>query len=41
VFISARVLERAGMQSLDPDQRVRMQTRIGQKGPMADSIEVI
>ena len=41
VFISARVLQRAGMQNLGPDQRVRMMTRMGHKGPMADSIEVI
>jgi len=41
VFVSARVLERAGMQNLGPDQRVRMLTRMGQKGPMADSIEII
>ena len=41
VFVSARVLERAGIQSLDPDQRVRMMIRMGQKGPMADSVELI
>ena len=41
VFISARVLQRAGMQNLGPDQRVRMMTRMGHKGPMADSIEII
>lgn len=41
VFISARVLERAGMQNLGPEQRVRMLTRVGHKGPMADSIEII
>lgn len=41
VFVSARVLERAGMQSLGPEQRVRMLTRMGHKGPMADSIEII
>ena len=41
VFVSARVLERAGIQSLEPEQRVRMMTRMGQKGPMADSVELI
>jgi CspA family cold shock protein len=41
VFISARVLERAGMQNLGPDQRVRVIARAGQKGPTADSIEII
>ena len=41
VFVSARVLERAGIQNLEPEQRVRMMTRMGQKGPMADSVELI
>ncbi len=41
VFVSARVLERAGIQTLQPEQRVRMMTRMGQKGPMADSVELI
>lgn len=40
VFISARVLERAGLQSIGPEQRVRMAIRNGHKGPMADSIEL-
>ena len=41
VFVSARVLERAGIQNLEPETRVRMMTRTGQKGPMADSVELI
>ncbi len=41
VFVSARVLAHAGIQVLNPDQRVRMMTRMGQKGPMADSVEII
>ncbi len=41
VFVSARVLERAGIQNLEPEQRVRMMIRMGQKGPMADSVVVI
>ena len=41
VFVSARVLGRAGIHMLEPDQRVRMMTRMGHKGPMADSIEFI
>ncbi|MEE8188839.1 MAG: cold shock domain-containing protein [Kiloniellales bacterium] len=41
VFVSARVLELAGIENLGPDQRVRMMTREGQKGPMADSVETI
>ena len=41
VFVSARVLEHAGIQVLNPDQRVRMMIRMGQKGPMADRVEII
>ncbi len=41
VFVSARVLERAGIRDLEPDQRLRMMTRMGQKGPMADSVALI
>ncbi len=41
VFVSARVLAHAGIQVLNPDQRVRMTTRMGQKGPMADRVEII
>lgn len=41
VFISARVLERAGLQTLGPDQRVRVVARVGQKGPTADRIEIL
>ncbi len=41
VFVSARVLAHAGIQGLDPEQRVRMMIRMGQKGPMADSVEII
>ncbi len=39
VFVSARTLERAGLRNLEPEQRVRMATRTGQRGPMAESIE--
>jgi len=41
VFVSARVLERAGMHGLGPDQRVRVVAHSGQKGPTADSIEIL
>ncbi len=41
VFVSARTLERVGLASLESDQRVRLTTRMGQKGPMAESVEVI
>ncbi len=41
VFISARALERSGVESVEPEQRVRMSMRGGQKGPLADSIELV
>ena len=41
VFISARILERAGVASLGTDQRVRVVARDGQKGPTADRIEIL
>jgi CspA family cold shock protein len=41
VFISARTLERNGLMSVEPEQRVRVTTRMGQKGPMAESVELI
>ena len=41
VFVSARTLERAGLTGLEANQRVRLSTRMGQKGPMAQSVEVI
>jgi CspA family cold shock protein len=41
VFISARTLSRAGIESLEAQQRVRVTTRSGQKGPMAESVELL
>jgi CspA family cold shock protein len=41
VFISARMLERLGLGHLEPNQRVRMTIRMGQKGPMAESLEPV
>lgn len=41
VFISARTLERTGLATLQPNQRVRLQTRMGQKGPLAESLEIL
>lgn len=41
VFVSARTLERAGLQMLETNQRVRLSTRMGQKGPMAESVEIV
>lgn len=41
VFVSARTLVRAGLHTLEPDQRIRMTTSAGQKGPAADHVEII
>ncbi len=41
VFVSGRTLERFGLGTLEPNQRVRLQTRMGQKGPMAEHVELI
>lgn len=41
IFVSARTLERAGLTTLEANQRVRLTTRMGHKGPMAQSLEVI
>lgn len=41
VFISARILTRAGIGALEPDQRVRVKTRLGPKGPMAEELMLI
>ena len=40
VFVSLRTLQRAGLTALDADQRVRMWVRQGQKGPMAETVEI-
>ena len=41
VFISARVLEHAGIAMLQPRQRVRIDSRMGDRGPLATSIELL
>ncbi len=41
IFIAARVLSKSGIGGLDPDQRVRVTTRIGHKGPMAEHLDLI
>jgi len=41
VFISARTLERAGIGMLESNQRVRVATRMGLKGPMAESVALV
>lgn len=41
VFVSARTLHHAGINNLQPNARVRMQIRMGAKGPMAEAVELI
>lgn len=41
VYLSMRVLERAGLMALEPQQRVRIMIRMGEKGPMARSLALI
>jgi len=41
VFVSARTLTRAGLGPLAPEQRVRVTTRMGDKGPMAHRVELL
>lgn len=41
VFISARQLERAGIQPLSPEQRVRLSIGTGRKGPIAISLVLL
>jgi CspA family cold shock protein len=41
VFVSARVLEHAGIAALQPRQRVRIDARMGDRGPLATSIELL
>jgi CspA family cold shock protein len=41
VFISSRSLERSGVTTLASEQRVRMSTSVGKKGPMANSVELL
>lgn len=41
VFIGIGSLNRSGLQALESGQRVRLNTRMGKKGPMAEEVEVI
>lgn len=41
VFIGIGALQRSGLDLLDSGQRVRMQTRMGKKGPMAQQVEIL
>lgn len=41
VFVHITALERSGVRSLTPEQRVRLQTSMGQKGPQANRVEIL
>ena len=41
VFISGRVLQRSNIAMLEPNQRVRLRVRQGDKGPVAASVELL
>ncbi len=41
VYVALRALQRAGLDGLVTDQRVRLSIRMGQKGPMAESVSII
>lgn len=41
VFVGVGALQRSGLDLLDSGQRVRMHTRMGKKGPMAQQVEVL
>jgi len=41
VFVSARTLQRFGINDLQPETRVRVETQIGDKGPMASRVDLI
>lgn len=41
VFVGIGALQRSGLDLLDSGQRVRMLTRMGKKGPMAQQVEVL
>jgi cold shock protein len=41
VFVHIRAVERAGLSTLQENQRVRFTEKAGQKGPEADGIEVV
>lgn len=41
VFVPARILPRSGLMRLEPNQRVRLRCREGDKGPLATWIETI
>lgn len=41
VFVHITALERSGVRALTPEQRVRLHTSMGQKGPQANRVEIL
>lgn len=41
VFVHITALERSGVRALAPEQRVRLETSMGQKGPQANKVELL
>jgi CspA family cold shock protein len=41
VFVHIRAVERSGLVTLQPEQRVRLTTTMGQKGPQAETVTLI
>lgn len=41
VYVASRALQRAGLPSLNSEQRVRLTVRMGQKGPMAEAVQLL
>jgi CspA family cold shock protein len=41
VFVHIRALEKSGLRTLEPDQRVRLTVTMGQKGPQAETVAII
>lgn len=41
VFVHITALERSGVRALAPEQRVRLHTSMGQKGPQANRVEIL
>ncbi len=40
-FVHIRALEKSGLRSLEPDQRVRLTITMGHKGPQAETVAII
>ncbi len=41
IFVSGRVVAQSGLRMLEPDSRVRVTTRMGDKGPLALTVELV